>query len=107
MAWVLLFFSIVFEVLGTTCMKLSDGLTKLVPSILVFVFYFICFTLLTLALKKIDLGIAYAIWAGSGTAIIALIAFFWFGEPITLLKVISIGLVVAGVVGLNLAGGAH
>ena len=62
-------------------MKLSEGLTKLVPSILIFVFYGFSFLVFTMALKKIDLSVAYAIWAGTGTALIALIGIAHFKEP--------------------------
>jgi small multidrug resistance pump len=106
MHWIFLILAILFEVSGTTNMKLSHGFTRLVPSILIFVFYSISFTFLTLALKKIDISIAYAIWSGLGTALIATIGILLFKEPLTALKLISIVLVIAGVVGLNLSG-AH
>ena len=92
------------EISGTTCMKLSVGVTKLVPSILIFVFYTLSFVMLTMALRKIDVSIAYAIWSGVGTALIATIGVFWFKEPVTALKLISLGLIILGVVGLNLGG---
>ncbi len=85
-------------------MKLSDGLTKLIPSILIFVFYGFSFLVYTLALNKIDLSVEYAIWAGTGTALIALIGIAHFKEPLTLIKVVSIGLIIIGVVGLNVSG---
>lgn len=99
----LLLLAIVFEVFGTTCMKLSEGFSKLVPSILIFVFYAISFTVFTFALKKLDVGIAYAIWAGLGTALITIIGIFWFREPVNALKMASLALVVVGVIGLNLS----
>ncbi len=99
----LLLLAIVFEVFGTTCMKLSEGFSKLIPSILIFVFYAISFTVFTFALKKLDVSIAYAIWAGLGTALITIIGIFWFKEPVNALKMASLILVVIGVVGLNLS----
>jgi len=99
----LLLLAIVFEVFGTTCMKLSEGFSKLLPSILIFVFYAISFTVFTVALKKLDVSIAYAIWAGLGTALITVIGIFWFREPVNALKMASLVLVVVGVVGLNLS----
>ncbi|MCP4132215.1 MAG: multidrug efflux SMR transporter [bacterium] len=107
MSWIYLVLAILFEVAGTTCMKFSDGFTRLIPSVLLFVFYIISFTFLTFALKKIDIGIAYAIWSGLGTFIITLIGIFWFSEPATAIKMISISLIVLGVVGLNLSKVAH
>ena len=105
--WLYLALAILLEVTGTTCMKLSEGFTRLVPSILLFVFYSLSFGMLTLALKRIDVSVAYAVWSGMGTALIATIGVLWFKEPITALKLISLALIIGGVVGLNLSGGAH
>ncbi|MCP4411382.1 MAG: multidrug efflux SMR transporter, partial [Gammaproteobacteria bacterium] len=102
--WLYLAGAIVLEIAGTTSMKLSDGLTKLVPSILIFVFYGLSFLVFTMAIKKIDLSVAYAIWAGTGTALIALIGITHFKEPLTLIKIVSLGLIIIGVVGLNISG---
>jgi small multidrug resistance pump len=107
MTWLYLALAISLEVSGTTCMKLSDGFTRRVPSILLFVFYTLSFCMLTLALKRLDVSIAYAVWSGVGTALIATIGVLWFSEPVTALKLISLGLIIIGVVGLNLSGGAH
>ena len=107
MTWLYLALAILLEVSGTTCMKLSQGFTKLVPSILIFVFYTLSMGMLTLALKGIDVSVAYAVWSGVGTALIATIGVLWFKEPVTALKLISVGLIIIGVVGLNLSGGAR
>ncbi len=102
--WLYLATAIVLEVIGTTSMKLSAGFTKTIPSILMFVFYLASLAVLTLALKKIDVSVAYAVWAGLGTALIATIGIVYFHESATLLKTISILLIIAGVVGLHLSG---
>src|ERR1051325_9878403 len=107
MTRVYLVLAILLEVSGTTCMKLSEGFTKIVPSILLFVFYSLSFGMLTLALKRIDVSIAYAVWSGVGTALIATIGVMWFKEPASALKLASIGLIIVGVVCLNMAGGTH
>ena len=107
MTWLCLALAILLEVSGTTCMKLSEGFTKTVPSILLVVFYALSFGMLTLALKRLDVSIAYAVWSGVGTALIAAIGVLWFKEPATALKLISLGLIIIGVVGLNMSGGAH
>jgi small multidrug resistance pump len=107
MIWLYLVLAILLEVSGTTCMKLSEGFTKMAPSILLAVFYTLSLGMLTLALKKIDVSVAYAIWSGVGTALIATIGVLWFKEPATALRLISLGLIIIGVVGLNLSGGAH
>jgi small multidrug resistance pump len=107
MTWLFLVLAILLEVSGTTCMKLSEGFTKVVPSILLFVFYTLSFGMLTLALKRIEVSVAYAVWSGMGTALIAAIGVLWFKEPATALKLISLGLIIIGVIGLNLTGAAH
>ena len=105
--WLALAGAIVLEVSGTVSMKLSDGFANLVPSILIFVFYFASFAVLAIALKKIDVGVAYAIWAGLGTALIAVVGVIYFKEPFSILKGFSILLIIAGVIGLNLGGAKH
>lgn len=85
-------------------MKLSAGFTRLVPSLLIFAFYSMSFTALTFALKGIDVSLAYAIWSGIGTVLITFIGIMYFHEPLTSLKIISVALIIAGVVGLNLSG---
>lgn len=107
MTWGYLIIAIILEVCGTTSMKLSQGFTRLGPSLAIFVFYALSFGLLTLALKAIDVSVAYAIWSGVGTALIAAIGMVWFKEPVTAVRMISIVLIVAGVVGLNLSGAAR
>ncbi|MEK6302597.1 MAG: multidrug efflux SMR transporter [Acidobacteriota bacterium] len=107
MTWLYLVLAILLEVCGTTCMKLSQGFTKTVPPVLLFVFYTLSFGMLTLALKKLDVSVAYAVWSGICTALIATIGVLWFKEPLTALKLISLGLIIIGVVGLNLSGGTH
>jgi small multidrug resistance pump len=107
MAWVFLIIGIVFEVLGTTFLKLSDGFTNLVPSILMFVFWGAGFGFLSFALRKIDISIAYAIWSGSGIAFMAVFGIYWFGEIASTLKLVSIGFIILGVVGLNFAADSH
>lgn len=101
-AWLTLAAAIVLEVAGTTSMKLSHGFSRLVPSVLLFVFYALAFVGLTVALKRLDLSVTYAIWAGVGTILTAIIGFTLFREPVTWLKVASIVLIIVGVVGLEL-----
>jgi small multidrug resistance pump len=105
--WFFLACAIAFEVAGTTSMKLSEGFTKLVPSVFLFVFYAASFVVLTLALKKIEVSVAYAVWSGVGTALIATIGILYFRESVTAIKLISLLLIIVGVVGLNLSGAKH
>jgi small multidrug resistance pump len=100
-AWTLLAIAIAFEVMGTTCMKLSQGFTRPVPSVAMFVFYAMAFTCNTMAIKTIDLSITYAVWSGVGTIATACIGIYFFKEAATALKMASISLIVAGVFGLH------
>ncbi len=102
--WLILAAAILLEVSATTSMKLSDGFTKVVPSVAMFVLYLGSLAALTVALKKIEVSVAYAVWAGVGTAVIAAIGVIVFKEALTTIKVVSILLIIAGVVGLNLGG---
>jgi small multidrug resistance pump len=101
--WALLVVTILLEILGTVCMKYSHGFSNFVPSLLMFVFYGLSLTSLTFALQTIDVSVAYAIWSGVGTLLIAIIAMFIFHEPFHWLKGVSIILIILGVIGLNLS----
>lgn len=107
MSWFILIGAILLEVVGTTCMKLSEGFTKAIPVACMFACYILSLMLLSWTLKKIEVGIAYAVWSGVGTALIATIGIVFFREGITLLKIGGILLVIMGAVMLNLAGGVH
>ncbi|HEV7231971.1 MAG TPA: multidrug efflux SMR transporter [Bacteroidia bacterium] len=100
--WLILGLGIVFEVLGTICMKLAEGFTKLVPSVLVFLFYGLSLVSLVFVLKKMEVSIAYAIWASMGIVLIAVIGMIFYKEPVSAAKVISILLIVAGIFGLEM-----
>ncbi|MBA2871098.1 small multidrug resistance pump [Anoxybacillus calidus] len=107
MSWIFLLLGIISEVLGTTSMKMSEGFTKLIPSILMFIFYGISLTLVTLSLKKLDVSIAYSIWSGLGTAIIATIGILFFKEHFSLFKMLAILMIIVGVIMLNISGEAY
>ncbi len=93
---------IIFEVLGTISMKYAEGFTKLIPSILVFVFYGISLAALVFVLEKMEVGNAYAIWASAGTALIAIIGIMFFKESASPAKIISISLIILGIIGLEI-----
>jgi small multidrug resistance pump len=104
MAWLLLAGAIITEVISTAMLKVSDGLTRLIPSIVVGVGYVASFVLLAWALKlQLQVSVAYAIWSGAGTAAIAVIGMLWLGEPLTATKTVGIVLIILGTVVLNLA----
>lgn len=83
MPWLYLALAIVSEVIGTSFLKLSAGFTKLIPSLIVVVCYALAFYLLALSLKSLKVGIAYAIWAGLGVALLAVIGRLFFMKPST------------------------
>jgi small multidrug resistance pump len=84
-------------------MKLSHGFTNLLPSVLMFAFYGLAFSCNTFATKTLDLSITYAVWSGVGTVATAFIGIYFFKEPATALKLVSIGLIFIGIVGLHTA----
>lgn len=102
--WLILYLAIFFEVLATICMKLSHGFTKTIPSIFMIVFYLVSLVLMSFTIEKIDVGTAYAVWSGFGTAAIAIVGIFWFNELVSTVKFVSIALIIVGIVGLNLSG---
>jgi small multidrug resistance pump len=102
-AWAVLGLAILLEVAGTTCMRLAEGFTRVTPSVLIFVFYALSFALNTLIIRTLGLSVVYAVWSGVGTVLTALIGFLYFREPATALKLVSIGLIVIGVMGLHAA----
>jgi len=101
MHWIYLIIAILFEVSGTTCMKISDGLTKLVPTLFIFFFYGLSFTFLSLALRVLPISVTYAIWSAIGTALISVFGVIWFGESMSAIKLFSLLLIIIGVVGLH------
>ena len=103
MSWFYLILAIFTEVAGMTSMKLSAGFTELGPSVLIFLFYGLSLIFLTLSLKRLEIGFAYAIWSGVGTLLIFLIGINFFNETMTWLKTISLGLIILGVIGLKQA----
>ena len=102
-AWYFLSGAILFEVAGTTCMKLSHGFSVLVPSVLMVGFYGCAFLLNTVAVKTIELSVAYAIWSGVGTALTAAIGMLYFKEPASTVKMVSLTMIIVGVMGLHSA----
>jgi small multidrug resistance pump len=107
MGWILLVVAIVLEVVGTTNMKLSEGFSKLVPSVLVLFFYALSIVALTFAVNRLDVSVAYAVWSGMGTALVAMIGIWFFQESLTTTKLIALGLIIVGVAMLHLTNKTH
>lgn len=103
-AWFCLYMSIALEVGATTSLRLSNNFERLPYAGLAVLLYIFCFFFLAQVLKLLPAGVSYAIWAGVGTVAIAIIGVVWFNESMTLLRGFFIGLIVAGVVGLNIMG---
>ena len=102
MNWIYLFSAIVLEVAGTLSLKLSDGLVRRGPVLLMILTYGLSFFAFSHALKHMEVGTAYAIFSALGTALMASVGILWFNEPATVLRLVSLVLIVLGVVGLNL-----
>ncbi len=94
------------EIIATVSLKLSDGFTKPIPSLVVVLGYAMSFYALSISLRTIPLGVVYAIWSGVGTAAIVVIGLFLFRETLDVVKVVGIGLIITGVVMLNGVGAA-
>ncbi|MEU0673365.1 MULTISPECIES: multidrug efflux SMR transporter [unclassified Streptomyces] len=107
MAWLLVIVAGVLETGFAVCLKLSHGFTRLWPTIAFCVFALGSFGLLTLSLRKLDVGPAYAVWTGIGAAGTAIYGMVFLGDLVSVLKIVSISLVITGVIGLQLSGSAH
>ncbi|HQV89125.1 MAG TPA: SMR family transporter [Nitrosomonas sp.] len=100
--WILLFIAIVSEVIATSCLKATEGFTRLWPSLIVVVGYLLAFYFLSLTLRTIPVGIAYAIWSGVGIVLIALSGWLFLGQALDLPAIIGLSLIVAGVMAITL-----
>jgi small multidrug resistance pump len=107
MCWLWLFLAIVLEVAATVCMKLSDGFHRLMPTVMMVLLYLASFAPMAWAMKRLEVGIVYAVWSAAGTALITLIGMIAFREQMTLTKMGAIALIVVGVVLLNVATSEH
>ena len=100
--WVYLISAIVSEVIATSALKASTGFSKPLPSVVVVVGYLVSFYFLSLTLKTIPVGIAYAIWSGVGVVLISIVAWLLYGQRLDLPALIGMGLIISGVMVINL-----
>jgi len=107
MAWVFLSIAIAAEILGTLSLKASDGLSKLWPSLGVLIGYALAFTLMAISLKKLDVGITYAIWSGVGIIGAAIGGVIFFDQQLSRMTIIGMAIIIVGVVVMNLGGASH
>lgn len=103
--WVYLFFAILSETLATTALKSCEGFTRFWPSLLVIGGYVIAFYLLSLTLRTVPVGVAYAVWSGVGNLLITLAAWILFDQKLDMATLVGIGLIVAGVVVIRVFSG--
>jgi small multidrug resistance pump len=99
--WLFLAIAIVSETIATSALKSSEGFSRLLPSILVVVGYAVAFYFLSLTLRTIPVGIAYAVWSGVGIVLIMLVGWLVFGQKMDTPALLGMGLIVAGVIVMN------
>ncbi|MGD9211688.1 MAG: multidrug efflux SMR transporter [Desulfobacteraceae bacterium] len=102
MSWLFLFFSVLLEAVGTSMLKLADGINNLYFIVLSLTSYGVSFCFMAMVFKAIPMSIAYSIWAGSGAILITLVGVFFFKEPFPALKGLFIFFIITGIVGLKL-----
>lgn len=105
--FMLLFISIIFEVLASSSLKLTNGFKKLLPTLFVIIGYALSFYCLSLVLRQLPIGNAYAIWGGLGTVLTCLFGVFYYKESLSVKKIVGIGCIILGVIVLNGWGGVH
>jgi len=94
--------AIIAEVIGTSALKASEGFSNLLPSILVVVGYGVAFYCLSMTLRTLPVGIAYAVWSGAGIVLVSLLGWMLYGQKLDLWAMLAIGLIISGVLILNL-----
>ena len=107
MTWVIIVAAGLFETGFALSLKLSQGLTRVWPTVGFAVCALLSFALLTIALRRLEVGTAYAVWTGIGATGTALAGVLFLGDAVSTVKLVSIGLVLAGVIGLSLSGATH
>lgn len=100
--WVLLGFAIVIEVIGSNCIKASEGFSKPLPIVVAIGAFVIALYLLSVITKTLPIGIVYAVWSGVGIVLTAIVAYFAFGQKPDLAGFIGMGMIIAGVLVINL-----
>jgi small multidrug resistance pump len=107
MPYLFLVVAIAAEVFATSMLKATDGFSRLWPTVACVGGYLLSFAAVSQTVKVVPVGVVYAVWSGLGTAAIVAIGTTFLGEPVTLVKAVGIGLIIAGVVILNLGGATH
>jgi small multidrug resistance pump len=102
MVWIYLAIAIATEVMATTALKFSEGFTRVIPSLLVVIGYAGAFFFLSRVLNQIPISVAYAIWSGTGVALVGIVGWVWLGQKLDLGALVGIGLIIGGVLVINL-----
>ena len=102
MAYIYLLLAIIAEVVGTSALKASDGFKNWIPNVIVIVGYGLAFYFLSLVLKTIPVGVAYAIWSGLGIVLISLVGYIYFKQRLDFPAVIGMALIISGVIVINI-----
>ena len=100
-AWLVLSASVIAEVLGTFALRYADGFTRFWSSATAVICYACAIWLMSIAVKHLEMGLTYAVWAGAGTALTALLGIVWFQESSSILRLAGLGFIVVGVIALN------
>ena len=102
-SWIYLIIAGVFEIFFTIGLKYSQGFTKLIPSIITVIFIFSSYFFVSLAMKTISIGTAYAVWAGIGAAGAVICGIVFFGDSYHVIRILSLALIIVGIFGLKLS----
>ena len=102
MAWVILGFAIITEVIATTALRYTEGFTRIIPTAITLLGYGLSFFALSRILNDIPLAITYAVWSGAGISLVAIIGWLWLGQKLDAGALVGIGLIIAGVIVINL-----
>ena len=102
MAWVILAFAIITEVIATTALRYTEGFTRIIPTAITLLGYGLSFFALSRILNDIPLAITYAVWSGAGISLVAIIGWLWLGQKLDAGALVGIGLIIAGVIVINL-----
>lgn len=100
--WIFLSIAIISEVIATSCLKASEGFTRFWPSVVVVIGYLLAFYLLSLTLKTIPVGIAYAVWSGVGIVLIAMVGWLFLGQKLDMPAIIGLVFIITGVMVINI-----
>ncbi len=100
--FLILLVAIIAEVVATSSLKASEGFTRLIPSVIVVIGYGVAFTCLSLTLKTLPVGVAYAIWSGVGTVLVSLVAWLYYKQQLDFPAILGISLILTGTVIMNL-----